>query len=325
MYFSFKKEKDNDKNTNHLIKDKIINTQTTNVQTELNEVSKPEQASCFKNNNYIITDSNENNVLSRNKEFKKSMTSCNPIPIIMKTSTFSIHSHNNNTSNNMKFYNKMNTRVSLTNRNDMFHLIIILENKEIKTYQSKQTMNKRGSFFNRLSDPIVINPLEVQEEDKIFNVLNQESDIVNNKIQRPFTQDKALFNPHKRILDRLYHFPLNYIKELEKAKKQKSTLSLERYQNNLLEAVGDNISRENKQRLEKKFYQLRVECLQSKVRQDVISLEEIEEKEKAIINYTNMCDKYCEEMLRTAGNGFRKTKFILPEIKFESVIVSKDA
>lgn len=180
--------------------------------------------------------------------------------------------------------------------------------------------------MNKFPDPIVINPLEIQEEDKIFNVLNQEREndnLVNNRPLRSLTQDKAI-HPNKRVLDRLYRFSPNYINDIERAKKKKKTFPLERYQNHLLEVIGENISRENKQKLENKFYQLRIECLQSKVKQDVISLEEIEEKEKAIISYINACDKYCERMLKTAGSGFRKKKFILPEIKFESVIVAKD-
>lgn len=118
MHFSINIDKNKDKNKDNdlsIHKEVIKNLNRTNIIIDFNE-PKSNRSSLFKNNNNIITDNTDNSFNSRNKEYKKSVTSYNPTPQL-KESSFSVNTHDRITPTSYKRFNKMNTRISYTNRN----------------------------------------------------------------------------------------------------------------------------------------------------------------------------------------------------------------
>lgn len=122
MHFSINIDKDKDKNKDNdfsINKEGIKNLNRTNILTDFNEpMSK--KSSLFKNNNNIITDNTDNSFNSRNKEYKKSVTSYNPKPQL-KESSCSVNTNDCITPTSYKRFNKMNTRISYTNRNVLLY------------------------------------------------------------------------------------------------------------------------------------------------------------------------------------------------------------
>ena len=185
-----------------------------------------------------------------------------------------------------------------------------------------------------------INPLEIQEEDKIFdqyNIVNKNKDDnkenqknknksrnyflgMNSKTTSSF--HKNSLSEDQRILNNIYKISPQFIERIEKAKKSKDKFNLINYQVNLINTIGDSFSKDALKKLEKKFKYLRNFTYQ-KISLNKKFISRVEKKEKDIIESINSLNKKCEIMLKTSSDGFNYKSFSLPKVKFYKVIKKK--
>ena len=220
--------------------------------------------------------------------------------------------------------------------------------KEFKNHKSINIMISSKHILNnlkqlKLNQRKTINPLEIQDEDKIFYELNTSKNLnegkKKNKIKekkktRNFSSDlkkiksmiyynKLCLNDNDKILYDVYKLPSDYFEKVDKVKKSKDKFDLKTYQTNLLNTISDYFSRDGIKSLERNFIQLRNYSYQ-KIILNKPFIKDIEKKEKKIIKKINKVNKKCEDILLKTSEDFRKIKKLsLPKVKFHNVIKRK--
>ena len=218
--------------------------------------------------------------------------------------------------------------------------------KEFKNHKSINIVLNSQNILNsikQLKNKKKINPLEIQEEDKIFNELNNSKNlneeknktIINeNKKSRNLSSDlqktKSMFyynklclNDNDKILYDVYKLPSDYFEKVDKVKKSKDKFDLKTYQTNLLNTISDYFSRDGVKNLEKNFIHLRIYSYQ-KIVLNKPFIKDIEKKEKKIIKRINNVNQKCKDILLKTAEDFRKLrKLTLPKVKFHNVIKRK--
>ena len=173
------------------------------------------------------------------------------------------------------------------------------------------------------------NPLEIEDDDKIFIQLNKVNNINinknnNNEIKKTHIKNYKSENLtfEQKIFRDVYKLTPDFYEKVFKAKKQKRKLNLENYQNNLLKTINNTFSPKSVRQLEKKFVKIRDDC---KIDIDNNSefIKGLENTEKKIVKSINKINKKCVKVMRTTGIDFGFGNFKLPKVKFYRTIKKK--
>lgn len=182
----------------------------------------------------------------------------------------------------------------------------------------------------------IVDPLEIGEEDQLFNELNQCSIFYNTetKIEQHHNKSKTLISLLKvkkkkkakilsgndKLLSEVYQITPEFEKKIERAKRKKNSMSLKAYQNHLLNTISSNLSKDNFDGLEKSFNQIRSTC-NKHYETNYRFIKQLERKEEHIINKINVEESMFQRMMNTTGKFLIKENvFSLPKIKFYRVI-----
>jgi hypothetical protein len=216
----------------------------------------------------------------------------------------------------------------------------------------KKYINDNNNQINKynLTERKVSNAFEISEDDLIFeemNKFNEDGKKKKNKLNNKkkshsksksnlnekskMNQTKTTISSHKsslsqdnKILSYIYKYPIDYFQRIYEAKKAKKKLNLLNYQNNLLNIINKNCSKDAYINLETNFQKIRSFSYQ-KVILNRKFIEKMEKKEKKIVKKINFANKKCEKMLKTADNFFNFKTFSLPKVIFYKVIKKKNA
>jgi hypothetical protein len=298
-----------------------------------------------KNLIYNPFSNNKKNSIEKYQRKYFSKESLNPIKIDNNNSNQNNSSNQNKLNfNSIKDFSrgvmKKNTNIKLSTKH------LNPWKKEFKNHKSINIVLNSQNILNsikQLKNKKKINPLEIQEEDKIFNELNNSKNlneeknktIINeNKKSRNLSSDlqktKSMFyynklclNDNDKILYDVYKLPSDYFEKVDKVKKSKDKFDLKTYQTNLLNTISDYFSRDGVKNLEKNFIHLRNYSYQ-KIVLNKPFIKDIEKKEKKIIKRINNVNQKCKDILLKTAEDFRKLrKLTLPKVKFHNVIKRK--
>ena len=217
--------------------------------------------------------------------------------------------------------------------------------------------NKKSILYENYSDFTQRNALIIPEEDKIFDEfkkykyftdrynkrfninINNNNDDKNNNIKKTkfmkltkrkinnekknftktFYDSKGNFIPSrldKDIFECLYKTNDDFYTQLNLYKKSKKTKKLKDYQKGLLESVKEIVSVYGYYQLQKKFDEIHKRNKYKMILNYPI-IQELENKEKVIINNINKCNK--NYLKNKKSRGFIRYKFDLPVLKFKRI------
>ena len=214
-------------------------------------------------------------------------------------------------------YNSNNLIINNTNNKDTLDNSITSNRStkkninRIKSYQNiLLNKNQNINYNNRNQEKMlkIKNPydFEVSEEDKMFNQYKvetpkklknkKEKSKIKLKLNMKKEKLKSIFSYHSP-LDKVYKKFPQVLDEINKTKKLKFKMSLNRYQNLLLDVGSKNLPRETRDKLNDKFVSLRKSIDKAYVLfRD--SLDKIEDEEKDIIDSINtQQDFYKKKMM----------------------------
>ena len=302
----------------------------------------------FESTNLNMTNLNNNNSSNLNNKTTKNQYQRNSMSLFSSPMTLSINRRTtqrnsevfnsnlsykllNSPKKNLKIYKNLYS--NLTSRNNI---------------KDRNDNNIKNNNFN-LTERKVLNPFEISEDDLIFEEMNKFNDNTNkkNKLNKKkkshgksksninekskMNQTKTTLSSHKsslsqdnKILNNIYKYPNDYFKRIYEAKQSKKKLNLLNYQNNLLNIMNKNCSKDAYINLENTFQKIRSFSYQ-KVILNRKFIEKMEKKEKKIVKKINSANKECVKMLKTATNGFNFKSFSLPKVIFYNVIKKKNA
>ena len=242
----------------------------------------------------------------------------------------------------INFLNKFsNVRNVNKNRNATF------TNTDQNFFISKKSNEKNNEFLSISVKPKLslksTNPLEIPDEDKIFDEMNQINSSKNkfNKTQPnflrlnlqnlPTKKYKSYESKNNKVLNELYKFTKEYKKKVYQAVHKKNELELKNYQINIIKNVSDNISKNLIKRLQNKFmdlYEYALTDFEDESNKNFII--ETENKEKEIITEINNNTQEITQRIRTAAydNNYQISselkKFYLPKVKFYRTVKLKN-
>lgn len=218
--------------------------------------------------------------------------------------------------NKINNYNSNNLIINNTNNKDTLDNSITSNRStkkninRIKSYQNILNKNQNINYNNRNQEKMlkIKNPydFEVSEEDKMFNQYKvetpkklktkKEKSKIKLKLNMKKEKLKSIFSYHSP-LDKVYKKFPQVLDEINKTKKLKFKMSLNRYQNLLLDVGSKNLPRETRDKLNDKFVSLRKSIDKAYVLfRD--SLDKIEDEEKDIIDSINtQQDFYKKKMM----------------------------
>ena len=217
--------------------------------------------------------------------------------------------------------------------------------------------NKKSILYENYSDFTQRNALIIPEEDKIFDEfkkykyftdrynkrfninINNNNDDKNNNIKKTkfmkltkrkvnnekknftktFYDSKGNFIPSrldKDIFECLYKTNDDFYTQLNLYKKSKKNKKLKDYQKGLLESVKDIVSVYGYYQLQIKFDEIHKRNKYKMILNYPI-IQELENKEKVIINNINKCNK--NYLKNKKSRGFIRYKFDLPVLKFKRI------
>jgi hypothetical protein len=299
-----------------LVKNSLINSPTNNNYKSLNNKNF---TSLYNQHNNLKLKSNNSTLDNQTKHLKKSGTL-----------------NNNQISNPLSNSNSQRS-------NNRFTTYV---NQKINEKKILFEHRKKNNFYR---EKIIDNPLEIPEEDKIFEEMNElnkrksifsadDKGIKNFNLTNGFDSNsinkkyfhKRILSQGEKMLNNVYKISPLLIRDLNKAKRKKVDLDLYNYQENLLNTLNEKISKDNLIKLKEKFNDLRLFSKTSyEEKDDYYFIKNIEKKEKNIISDINNINEKCEKLIRNAANeeGFKLKKdlklFSLPKIKFKNVIKIK--
>ena len=275
----------------------------SSVKTNLNNLSNKKLLffNTSKNNKeFQISDSN----MSENQNTKKN-----------KGKRFSlIISRNDKNSLGLKFenstkinnFNKFKTNTNLNsinnNNNDSLKNLYFRENKKMKTLSKMSSSRNIDKDFSK----IVQNSKENKEKEK-------EKDS-NNPFQ--IEEEDKIFNPLSKVYKRIPYV----LTKLNEVKKQKNEMTLMNYQNRLLEVGSKVLKRDVREKLNKKFIEIR-KITEKNYDYFERVLDSIEDEEKEIINKINTQQNFFKRIMINNNKenliyGLTKKHDFFPKIKF---------
>ena len=289
----------------------------------------------------------------RNNNFKK-FNSKNFTNFNNQFNNLNLKSNNSTLNNKKKHLRKSGTVINNQISNPLTNSNSQRSNNRFTTYVEQKVNEqkiifdhrKKNNFFREIKKE---NPLEIPEEDKIFEEMNQlnkrksifsadDKGIKNFNLTNGFDGNsinkkyfhKRILSQGEKMLNNVYKISPLLIRDLNKAKRKKVDLDLYSYQENLLNTLNEKISKDNLIKLKEKFNDLRLFSKTSyEEKDDYYFIKNIEKKEKNIISDINNINEKCEKLIRNAANeeGFKLKKdlklFSLPKIKFKNVIKIK--
>ena len=291
----------------------------------------------------------------RNNNFKK-FNNKNFTNFNNQFNNLNLKSNNSTLNNKKKHLRKSGTVINNQISNPLTNSNSQRSNNRFTTYVEQKVNEqkiifdhrKKNNFFREIKKE---NPLEIPEEDKIFEEMNQlnkrksifsaddkniknlnlnlSNGFDNHSINKKYFHKRILSHGEK-ILNNVYKISPFLLRDLKKAKKKKDDLDLNDYQENLINILNEKISKDNLLKLKEKFIDLRIFSKTSyEEKEDYYFIKNIEKKEKNIISDINIINNKCEKLIRNAANeeGFKLKKdlklFSLPKIKFKNVIKIK--
>ena len=332
------------------MKEKIFNNNLTfNPQNKLKEESN------YNTNYYESTEptgQNEPEITSYVKT-TKNFNKTHYENLYLKQKTYVKENENNNlqikTSFNKKFPIKKSGSLNpekVTNFLNKFSNVRNVNNRNAtytntdKLFLNSKKANKEfslNSFKPKMSLKSA-NPLEIPDEDKIFDEMNEINDSDKKKFYNtqqnflklnlqqkiPIKKYKLYESKNAKILNDLYKFSKEYKKKVYNAIHKKNELELDNYQKNIINNISDNISKNLVKRLQNKFIDL-YEYAYSEYGDDSNKkfIIETEDKEKEIIHEINNNTEEITQRIRTAANDSSSYQlnselknFYLPKVKF---------
>jgi len=245
----------------------------------------------------------------------------------------------------MNYLNKFsNVRNENKNRNATF----IDTDKNIFN-SKKSNLEKNNEFLSISVKPKMsiksTNPLEIPDEDKIFDEMNQIDNSSKSKFNKtqpnflrlnlqqnnPTKKYKCYESKNNKVLNELYKFTKEYKKKVYKAVHKKDELELKNYQKNIINNISDNISKNLIKKLQNKFidlYEYAFTDFEEESNKNFII--ETENKEKEIINEINNNTETITQRIRTAANdnnyqiSSELKNFYLPKVKFYRTVKLKN-
>ena len=214
--------------------------------------------------------------------------------------------------NNSRRSSVSNTKKK-SNRDYAYKRMNTLSAFKIKSNSSFLKKMKKNS--NKIIKPIIVNPLLISEEDKIFDEMKKylcfkyEKKNLNNKsIEIKKNLDKSKINStnlkksKNKIqttdqikLDYLYLATTKISKKIKFVKRKKDRQELAEYQNNLLDVIKPSISDYSYTHLKNRLIEIRLKN-NKKYQNNYKKIKEIENWEEDIINEFN---DTCEKCLKT--------------------------
>jgi hypothetical protein len=178
------------------------------------------------------------------------------------------------------------------------------------SYDAKKISNFNKIHQNKYSF------LMVSPEDEVFDQ-NRHEDLNNFRPKKTFSDNIPKLNAVTKKLFKVYNMDNDYLKGIQKAKRRKNDLDLENYQNNLVQVLGDRVSKESIRKLNDKLKELRFVSNNFKKEEKIETfIENIEKVEENIIN--NLIKK--EEKLESLrGNKLINANVPLPKIKYKKI------
>ena len=250
-----------------LVKNSLINSPTNNNYKSLNNKNF---TSLYNQHNNLKLKSNNSTLDNQTKHLKKSGTL-----------------NNNQISNPLSNSNSQRS-------NNRFTTYV---NQKINEKKILFEHRKKNNFYR---EKIIDNPLEIPEEDKIFEEMNElnkrksifsadDKGIKNFNLTNGFDSNsinkkyfhKRILSQGEKMLNNVYKISPLLIRDLNKAKRKKVDLDLYSYQENLLNTLNEKISKDNLLKLKEKFIDLRIFSKTSyEEKDDYYFIKNIEKKEK---------------------------------------------
>ena len=262
---------------------------------------------------------------------------------ILKLKRTSINSNKSNHISFIKNVNKTFKRTKTLSEPKYYGKSSIFLRKNKSKYQKK--LQKKHQ--KKPSIPIIVNPLLIAEEDKIFDEMkkylcfkyetkklkNKTNDKkkINDKNKGNFSKIKTIKNKIKTNeqikLNYLYFSTSKVNKKIRYIKRKKDKQDLEEYQNNLLDVIKPSVSDYTYAHLKDKFIDIRLKN-NIKYQNNYKKIKEIENIEEDIINDIN---KLCKKCLKTFQKvreqkdmvHYTNLKIKLPSLSFISCLKKK--
>ena len=248
---------------------------------------------------------------------------------------------------NLSRRSSLNNKINNINTINNIHI-----NQRMKTTSEsknyiKSTFIKKNKYQNKHTIPIIVNPLLISEEDKIFDEMKKylcfkyEQKKLNNKSKdTKKTMDKMKGNASKlkklkpKIqtdeqikLDYLYLSTTKISKKIRYIKRKKDRQDLAEYQNNLLDVIKPSVSDYTYAHLKDKLIDIRLKN-NKKYQNNYKKIKEIENIEEDIINdFNSICEKCLETFRRVRAQKeivhSNNLKIKLPLLNFISCLKKK--
>ena len=292
----------------------------SSVKTKLSNLSSKKLLffnSSKRNNQLLISNSdkngNQNEKKNKGKRFSVilSRNDNNVLGFTLERST------NNN---NNKFKTNTNLNLVNNNNNDSLKNLYFRENRKMRTLSkmnSDRNIDKNFSKFVKTSrareekEKDSNNPFQIEEEDKIFKKLMK---------KKKKRKKKLMLQSHDNPLSKVYKRIPYILTKLNEVKKQKNDMSLLNYQNRLLEVGSKVLKRDVREKLNKKFIEIR-KVTEKKYDYFERALDSIEDQEKEIINRINTQQNFFKRIMIENNKesliyGLTKKHDFFPRIKF---------
>ena len=238
---------------------------------------------------------------------------------------------------NPKFNNLfLNTMNNLKNTNSK---IIAKNHKSVQLMENSIIKTNNNNLINLAPLPIKIikspDDFGISEEDRIFNLYKkkkkkEKSPIKKVKSKIKIKLKKKKLNPfssYDAALVKVYKKIPKIINKIENTKKLKTTMSLLKYQNLLMDVGGKNLNRQTREKLNNKFITLR-NLTNKSYNLFKESLKSIEDEEEKIIDSINTQQNYYlrkmkENNYNSITNIGNLGSISLPNLKFFKIGKSK--
>lgn len=317
-------------NTGHISSDLSISNQKDSNNKLYNKIR-------FRNNKNLLTISKFPNALKSERDEK-----------LIKTSILTErHSKNNIQINNLSRRSSINTKyINLNTIKNKKYLY-----KKTKTITDPKYFRKSNIFTkkhqNQNSIPIIVNPLLISEEDKIFDEMKKylcfkyeqkklkkkANDKSKNAIQNKGNASKLkkmkakLQTEEQTKLDYLYLSTTKVNKKIRYVKRKKNKQDLAEYQNNLLDVIKPSLSDYTYTHLKDRLIDIRLKN-SKKYQNNYKRIKEIEIMEEDIINdFNHICQKCLKTFRRVREQKemvhSTNLKIKLPYLNFISCLKKK--
>lgn len=274
------------------------------------------------NNNELLVSNNNNKDGDQNIEQKNGKR----FSVILSRNDVNSLEFKDESSSKINKINKFNTNTNLntinTNNNDSLKNLYIRKNNKMRTLSkmsSDQNIDKNFSKIVQNSkeekekdkDKDANNPFQIEEEDKIFKKLMK---------KKKKRKKRLLLQSYDNPLSKVYKKIPYILTKLNEVKKQKNDMTLMKYQNRLLEVGSKVLKRDVREKLNKKFIEIR-KVTEKKYDYFERALDSIEDEEKEIIKKINTQQNFFKRTMINNNKekliyGLTKKHDFFPKIKF---------